>query len=208
MMMESNLENDDKIWKKFLKNHFQMFILFLIAVIISFVSIVYIFLWFVSEAQLISLVPVILGDWTIGYCITFILHLIFWELIYVGLPVVLFIAAVYFLWWKKIPEDERIEYKEGNLLSGGKNHRRDAGGMITFLINVFFLFKVYLDDNWSLAFKNWEFDYLVNSYIWALIWVLVIFGIPILVGGSWWIINQMRNKPKSVKFEDENSVNK
>ena len=183
--------NDENILKKFLKNHFQMFILFIIAGIIAFFFAVRVFLWFVAEAQLINLVPEILGEWTIGYCITFILHLIFWELIFVGIPVVIFIAAVYILWWKKLPDDERKEYKDGNLFSGDKNHRRDAGGMITFMINIFFLFKIYLDDNWNLAFKDWKFDYLVNSYIWALIWVLVIFGIPILIGGSWWISQKM-----------------
>jgi hypothetical protein len=191
-MVENELNNDDKVWKQFLKKHFGMFIIFIISGIIAFVSAVYVFLWFVSEAQLTNLVPEILGDWTIGYCITFILHLIFWELIYVGIPVIIFIAAVYFLWWKRLPDDESKEYKDGNLFSGDKNRRRDAGGMITFLINIFFLIKIYLDDNWNLVFKDWKFDYLVSSYIWALIWVLVIFGIPILLGGSWWIIHQMR----------------
>ena len=189
------VENDEKIWKKFLSNHFKMFILFIIAGSIAFVFAVRVFLWFVAEAQLINLVPEILGEWTIGYCITFILHLIFWELIFVGIPVVIFIAAVYILWWKKLPDDERKEYKDGNLFSGSKNHRKDAGGMIPFIINIFFLIKIYLYDNWNLAFKDWKLDYLVNSYIWALIGVLVIFGIPILIGGSWWISREMKKKP-------------
>jgi hypothetical protein len=192
MTVENESVNDEKIWKKFFQKHFGLFLLFIIAGIIAFASAVYVFLWFVAEAQLTNLVPEILGEWTIGYCITFILHLIFWELIYIGIPVVIFIAAVYFLWWKKLPDDERKEYKEGNLFLGGKNHRRDAGGMITFLINIFFLIKVYIDDNWNLAFKDWKFDYLVNSYIWALIWVLVIFGIPILIGVSWWISQKLK----------------
>ena len=186
------VENEDKIWKKFFQRHFRMFLLFIVAGIIAFVSAVYVFLWYVAEAQLTNLVPEILGAWTIGYCITFILHLIFWELIYVGIPVLIFIAAVYFLWWNRLPDDERKEYKEGNLFSGGKNYRRDAGGGITFLINIFFLIKIYLDNNWNLAFKDWKFDYLVNSYIWALIWVLVIFGIPILIGVSWWISQKLK----------------
>ena len=180
MMAETESENGDKIWKKFLSNHFKMFILFIIAGSIAFVFAVRVFLWFVAEAQLINLVPEILGEWTIGYCITFILYLIFWELIFVGIPVIIFI------------DDERKEYKDGNLFYGSKNHSKDAGGMITFIINIFFLFKIYLDDNWNLAFKDWKFDYLVNSYIWALIWVLVIFGIPILIGGSWWISQKMK----------------
>jgi hypothetical protein len=186
------VENDDKIWKKFLEKHFQMFIIFIIAGIIGFVFAVYVFLWFVGEAQLINLVPEILGEWTIGYFITFILHLIFWELIYIGIPVIIFIAAVYILWWKKLPDDEKQEYKDGNLFSGGKNHKRDAGGMITFLINIFFLIKIYIDNNWNLVFKDWKFNYLVDSYLWALIWVLVIFGIPILIGASWWINQKLR----------------
>jgi di/tricarboxylate transporter len=126
-----------------------------------------------------------------GYFITFLLHLIFWEFIFIGIPVIIAIAAVYLLWWKKLPDTERKEYREGHLF-GKRSRRSDAGGGISFLVFIVFMIKVYLDGNWGLHFAEWSFDYLVYSYLWAFIWVAIIFGIPILIGATWWIRHEMK----------------
>ena len=184
-------EDENKIWKKFFTKHWKMFALFVAIAILAFIGAIYVFLWLVEDAQITNLVPMILGDWTIAYCITFFLHLIFWEFIYIGIPVMVALVLAYLLWWKKLPVAERKEYRRGNLF-GKKSRRRDGGGAISFLVNVFFVIKVYLDGNLDLAFKDWEFDYLVYSYLTALIWVLVVFGIPITIGLIVWISNRIK----------------
>ena len=171
-----------------------MFVLFIVSAILAFIGIIYVFLWFVEDAQLTGLVPETLNLWTMGYLITFLLHLIFWMVLLIGIPVIIAIAAVYFLWWKKLPDDEKKEYRRGHLF--GKRSRRTEGGEgISFLIFIVFIIKIYLDGNWNVAFATWTFDYLVYSCLWALIWVLIIFGIPIAIGGTWWIRHEMKKKP-------------
>jgi len=185
------VDKEDKVWKKFFKKHFQMFVVWIVAAILAGIGAVYVFLRVVSDALATELVPELLGDWSLGYVITFIFHVIFWELIWIGIPVIVFVAAVYLGWWKKLPDKERKEYKDGHLF-GGRNKRSDAGGFFTFIVNIVFLILVYLDDNWDLAFKNWEFDYLVHTYLWALVWVLVIIGIPMLLGLGWWVSTKLK----------------
>jgi hypothetical protein len=188
------VENGDKIWKKFLRKHWQMIVLFIVVAILAFIGAIYVYLWFVEEAQLTGLVPVTLGSWSMGHIITFLLHLIFWEVLYIGIPVIIAIAAIYFLWWKKLPDEERKEYKKKHLF--GKRSRKTEGGEgITFLIFIAFCIKVYLDGNWNIAIATWKFDYLVYSYLWALIWILIIFGIPIAIGVTWWIRHEMKKEP-------------
>ena len=127
-----------------------------------------------------------------GHIVTFLLHLIFWEAILIGIPVIL-AAVVGWLWWKKLPDDEKEEYKREHLF--GKRSRRTEGGEgISFLIFIVFIIKIYLDGNWNVAFATWTFDYLVYSCLWALIWVLIIFGIPIVIGGTWWLHREMKKK--------------
>jgi hypothetical protein len=184
-------EELDKIWKKFLKNHWQMLALFIVIAVIAFAGAVYIFLWFVGEAQATSLVPSILSGWAMGHFITFLIHLIFWEFIYIGIPVLIAIAAIYFGWWKKLPDKERKEYKDEHLF-GKKSYRSDAGGAFSFFIFIVFCIKIYLDGNWSVPIATWKFDYLVNSCIIALVWIAAIIGIPILIGGSLWLYYQMK----------------
>jgi hypothetical protein len=74
-------------WKKFLKKHWNIFAVFVAAGIVAFIAAVYVFLWFVTNAQSTGLVPATLGMWTMSNMISFILHGIFWELLLIGIPV-------------------------------------------------------------------------------------------------------------------------
>ncbi len=185
------VENCEKIWKKFLRDHWRMLIVFVVGAILAFIGVIYVYLWFVGEAQLTGLVPETLGLWAMGHIIPFLLHLIFWEAPFIGIPVIIAATVTYFLWWKKLPDDERKEYRCGHLF-GKRSRRTDGEGGISFLIFIVFCIKVYLDGNWGVAVATWKFDYLVYSCITALIWVLIIFGIPILIGGTWWIHREMK----------------
>jgi drug/metabolite transporter superfamily protein YnfA len=193
-MVELESEPDEKIWKKFLRTHWKMLVLFVGAASLAIAGALLVFLWFVGDAQVTSLVPATVGLWTIGYLVTFLLHLIFWEVLFIGIPVLITVAAIYFLWWKKIPDEERKEYRRRHLF-GKRSRRTDGGGAISLLVNIVFIIKVYLDGNWNVPFATWTFDYLVYSYLWALLWILIIFGIPILLGGTWWIRREMKKKP-------------
>jgi hypothetical protein len=187
------VDNDEKIWLQFMKKHWKMFGLCILIAILAFIDAIYVFLWFVGEAQSIGLVPKLLSFWAMGHFLPFILHLIFWEFIYVGIPLIIAFAAIYFLWWKKLPDIERKEYREGHLF-GKRSSRSDASGGFSFLIFIFFCIKVYLDGNWGVAISTWTLDYLVNSCVIAIFWIAIIFGIPILIGGTLWIRYEMKKK--------------
>ena len=183
-------EHLDKVWKKFLSKHWQMFVAWIIVAILLVIGAIYVFLWFVGDAQP-ALVPVLLGSWSMGHIITFLSHLIFWEAILIGIPVLIVIVAIYAGWWKKLPDVERKEYKKGKLF-GKRSKRTDAGGGISFLIFIVFCILVYLDGKWGVAISTWELNYLVYTCLWALFWIAIIIGIPAIIGGIWWIHHEMK----------------
>jgi len=188
------VENSEKIWKKFLRKHWKTLVLFVVGAVLAVIGAVLVYLWFVGDAQLTGLVPATLGLWTMGHFVTFLLHLILWEVLFIVIPVILAAVAVWRLWWKKLPDEEKEEYRRGHLF--GKHSRTtDGGGGISLLINIAFVIKVYFDGNWDKPFADWSFDYLVYSYLWAIIWILIIFGIPIAIGATWWIRHEMKKKP-------------
>ena len=187
-------EKCDKIWKKFLRNHWKMLIVFVVGAILAFIGAVYVYLWFVGEAQLTGLVPETLGLWAMGHILPFLLHLIFWEAIFIGIPVIIAAAVTYFQWWKKLPDKERKEYRRGHLF-GKRSRRTDGEGALSFLIFIVFAIKIWLDGNWGVAFATWKLDYLVYSCLWAFIWILIIFGIPMALGAIWWINKEMKKTP-------------
>jgi hypothetical protein len=189
--MAETCEENDKIWIKFLRNHWQMTVACAVGCILAIIGAIWVFLWFVDVAQSTGLVPVTLNLWAMGHLVTFLIHLVLRLALIIGIPAFVVGVLGWQLWWKKIPEDERLEYKRKRLF-GKSSKRSDGGNGISFLIFVFFAIKIYLDGNWDKPFASWEFDYLVYSWLWAIIWIAVIFGIPILIGGIAWIRHEMK----------------
>ena len=175
-------KDEDKVWKKFMQRHWQMFAVMVLAAILAAIAMIYVFIWFVGDAQATGLVPRTLDLWSMGFFVTFLFRSLLWEVIFIGIPVFIAIAAIYSLWWKKLPDAEREEYREGKLFKRSKG--TDGGGFFSFLIFVVFCILIYLDGNWGSPFATWTLDYLVFTCLWALFWVAIIFGIPILIGGS------------------------
>ena len=191
MVGETVSENESDAWKKFLRKHWNMLVVFIVGAILASIGAILVFLWFVGDAQSTGLVPTTISLWTMGHMVTFTLHLILWEVLFIGIPVI--IAAVGgWLWWKKLPDEEKKEYhffsKRSRATSGG-------GGAISLLFYIAFFIKVWMDGNWNVAFATWTFDYLVYSCLLVLAWILIIFGIPIALGIIWWIRHEMKKEP-------------
>jgi len=126
--------------------------------------------------------------------VTFLLYLIFWEVLFIGIPVIITVAAIYFLWWKKIPDEERKEYRRRHLF-GKRSRRSDGGDAISFIVFIGLIIKVYIDGKWNTPFATWSFNYLVYSILWIIIGIVIIFGIPIALGGTWWLRREMKKNP-------------
>ena len=177
-------------WKKFLRKHWNIVAIFVVAGILVFIGAIYVFLWFVGQAQSTGLVPSSLGLWTMGNIVLFILHAIFWELVFIGIPAVIG-AVVGWLWWKRLPIEEKNEYH----FSGKGSRASRGGGGISFLFFVAFCIKVFIDGNWNVPIATWTLNYVVDSMITILVWSIIIFGIPAVLIGLVWLSYEMRKKP-------------
>ena len=186
MSEEVGVENGSD-WKKFIRNHWNIVAIFVAAGILAVAGAVYIYLWFVGDAQSTGMVPSILGLWTMGNIVTFILHLIFWELIFIGIPAGIG-AVIGWQWWKRLPDEEKKEY---HFFSKRSRTTRGGGG-ISALFFIAFAIKVFIDGNWNTAIATWTLDYVVDSMILILIWTAIIFGIPAAIGIIWWIHHEMK----------------
>ena len=178
-------------WRKFLRKHWNVVAIFAVAGIVVFIGAIYVFLWFVGQAQSTGLVPSSLGFWSMANIVMFILYAILWELVFIGIPAVIG-AVVGWQWWKRLPEEEKKEY---NLSVGGGSRTSTAGGAVSPLLFIAFALKVYVDGNWNVAISTYTLDYVVGSMITILVWVLVIFGIPAAIGLVWWVRHEISQKP-------------
>ncbi len=170
-----------------MRNHWRMVAVFVVAGILALAGAVYVFLWFVGNAQSTGLVPRTLGLWTMANLVNFILDAIFWELLLIGIPVVVGAVASW-VWWTRLPDEERRGYR----LFGKRSRATSGGGGVSPLFFIAFCIKVYLDGNWNIAISTWTLDYVVGSMILILEWALIIFGIPIAIGVIWWMRHEMK----------------
>jgi hypothetical protein len=189
-MLENESENISASWRRFIREHWKMFLLVVVGAILAMIGAILVFLWSVGNAQSTGMVPPTLGLWTMGILVSFLLNLIFWEILLVGVPLILAMIAIW-SWWKRLPEEERKEYR----LFRNRSRTRNGGNGVSFLVFIAFCIKIFIDGNWNVAFSTWTFDYLAYSWLSALIWVLIIFGIPIAIGAIWWIRHEVTTKP-------------
>lgn len=179
-------------WRKFIRKHLGLIAVFIVAVILLIAGAVYVFWWFVGDAQSTALVPSTLSLWTMNNMLMFALHLIFWELLAIGIPAVILGIGVW-QWWKRLPFDEKSMYNRS-----GKHHRsRDGGSGVSVLFTIAFALKVYVDGNWNVPVGTWSLDYVVGSMITILVYVVVIFGIPLAIVGVLWISRGIGKKADS-----------
>src|SRR5207245_8377628 len=118
-------------WKRFMRKHWRTVATFVVAGILAVASAVYVFLWFVGNAQSTGLVPRTLGLWTMGNLVSFILNAIFWELLLIGIPVVVAVVGGWLL-WKRLPREEMRGYRLFRKRS--RTTRGGGGGSLFFFI--------------------------------------------------------------------------
>jgi hypothetical protein len=172
--------------KRFISTHWKMVTVFAAVIAAGAIGAVLVLTWFVATAQATALVPSLLGQWSIGAVVTFILHLIFWELLLVGSWILVIILVIVFQWYMKLPEEER-EMKS-------KRGRREQGDAFGFLVGITWLIVVWMDGRWDLAFNSWTFNNWVYSFLAAVAWDLLIVGIPIGLAFLWWLRRETRKE--------------
>ncbi|MFX1293977.1 MAG: hypothetical protein ACFFD2_03825 [Promethearchaeota archaeon] len=194
--MVENEQNNDKIWKEFLRNHWKFCIIVVVGVVIAISGAVLVFLWRVSEAPTALGTPVNIGNWTVGFMVIFILNLILWEFLIIGIPILVAIAACYLLWWNKLPEEEKEKYKGDPKKKGSRKRitTGHGGGLISLIVTITWLIIVWIRGYWNIAFSAWAFNTFVNFILWACLWDLIIFGIPIILLIIFWIRHEMKEE--------------
>ncbi|MHA1301360.1 MAG: hypothetical protein ACTSO9_18205 [Candidatus Helarchaeota archaeon] len=194
-MAENEEEITDEVWIKFLRKHWKMAILIITGISMAAICGVLLFLWFIlPNALSTNLLQKSLSFWTIGYALTFILNVILWEFLFIGIPAIVCAVVIFLLWWKKLPDEEREEYIGDQKKKGRRVSNSGGSGIFSFLVVITWLIIVYTDNNWNTFFAAWSIEYLVYSWISAFLWDLLIFGVPMSIALLLWIRHEMKEK--------------
>lgn len=177
------MENSD--WRRLLRKHWRAVAAFALGAALAFAGTVYVFQWFAGNAESSGMVPSTLGLWTMSHLVTFIVYMVLWELLLIGVPVAVAGVAGWQLWWKRLPEEER-KFR----FTGRKRSTGGGGGSLLFFIS--FCIKVLVDGKWNTPIATFTLDYVVGSVVIILVWGVIIFGIPAAIALTWWISREMK----------------
>lgn len=193
-MTELKDETNDEVWKKFLRKYWKLSLIVVVGIIIAAIGFFSTLIWFKQYAQDTGLVPVALTSWTVGYIVTFVLNSILWEFLIIGIPVIAAAVVILVFWWNRLPEDEKKEYQREPKKRRRGRSAGGGGGLIGFFSQLIWLIIVFRDGMWGVAFSDsrWNLNYLIDSYLLAFVWVLIIGGIPATIGVIWWLRRELK----------------
>lgn len=189
--MNDNEEHLDEEKKKFLLKNWKMTIVMAASFIVAAIVALRVFIWVMDEAMALGPYPAGLGDWTIGLIVMFVINVIYWELLLVATWVIPLVGAFYW-WFKKQPD--------ADLWKPGRG-RREGGDAFGFLIGIAWLIMLWIDGRWNQTLQTWTFTEWIYSWLTALGWVLMIFGIPAVILIVLYLVNREKKKDAETRTE-------
>ena len=172
--------SNEQFWKEEVKKHWKFLFLCVAAIVILAVIAVVVLIWHVQTSPIGNYGTATFDQWSLDWIVCFIIVLILWELLFVGVPAVLFFGLGGYLWWWRLPTDEKKLFKDQEKTS---HKKRNAGGGCGLLIFIAYCIYIYIDGNYFTSFGSLPYSYWLYSYLLTMGWLLIIFGIPMAVAG-------------------------
>ncbi|MFX0177098.1 MAG: hypothetical protein ACFE85_12810 [Candidatus Hodarchaeota archaeon] len=190
-------EEIGEFWKVLLKKHWLKLIPFALVIIAAFISGIYVFLWHneigVGFGSYWSLT---FNDWSFGIVFVYLLMLLLREFLLVGLPTLAVLGMIFGITWAALSPETREELKAMNKREDEeKKKRRKSGegaGGFTAIVTIAFLIIMAINGKWNTPFGNMDFQYFVITYLQAMFWVAIFVGIPVLIGGIFYLRHKLK----------------
>jgi len=190
---------DIMFFKNFARKHWKAVLVFVLVGITVFIGSLCVLLWFIGYSNLGGHGTWTFNDWSMASILDFLLNLLLWEFLIIGIPIIAMGIVIFFQWWKKFPDEEK-EGLEKHGYKSRKNQRRmvfsSGGGVIGVVVFIAFCIIMYLDGNWSVSLASLQYSYFIYTWLIALMWVLIICGIPLVLILYFWLRMEIKEETK------------
>ncbi len=171
--------SDELFWKQKIKKHLTTFIVIIIAGICIVTGAILVLFWFIQTSPIGLQGAATFNQWSLDWIVGFYILVILWELLFVGIPTGLFFGVGGYIWWNRLPDEEKQEFKARDKK---KTHtKRNAGGGGGFSFFMFIAYCIYMgiQGNYYAEFGSQPYSYWVYSWFLTIMWILIIIAIPI-----------------------------
>ncbi|MBA7554941.1 hypothetical protein ES705_47581 [subsurface metagenome] len=173
--------SDELFWKQKIKKHLTTFIVIIIAGICIVTGAILVLFWFIQTSPIGLQGTATFDQWSLDWIVGFYILVILWELLFVGIPTGLFFGVGGYIWWNRLPDEEKQEFKARDKK---KTHtKRNAGGGGGFSFFMFIAYCIYMgiQGNYYAEFGSQPYSYWVYSWFLTIMWILIVFGVPICI---------------------------
>lgn len=179
-MGESEDTKEEIFWKNKIKQHWKVLAVVIAAGILIITGLIVVGIWFIESSPIGSFGSATLGQWSLDMIVAFAILLFLWELLIVGVPTCLFFGVGGYLWWRRLPEEEKQEIKERDKKEKSRKAQKYGGGGGGFGIFMFIAYCIYIavDGNYNTPLMNKPYTYWLYSYMLTFMWIIIVFGIP------------------------------
>ncbi len=168
---------DEQFWKDMIKKHWKALFFFVIAIVILCIIAVIVLIWHIQTSPIGNYGTATFDEWSLNWVVSFIIILILWELLFVGIPAALIFGLGGYLWWQKLPTNERTKFKDEN----SKKKKAIGGSGCGIFMFIAYCIYIAIDGNYFTPFGNKPYSYWVYAYLLTLGWLVIIVGIPMVV---------------------------
>ncbi|MHA2284033.1 MAG: hypothetical protein ACXAC5_24610 [Promethearchaeota archaeon] len=180
--MSSEEELKEKtFWEKKIKEHWSVLVVCIIAVIAAFIGAVVVLIRFIETSPIGAQGTALVGDWNLDWIVGFIILVTLWELLLVGVPCALFFGLGGYLVWRRLPEEEKQEFKAREKK---KTRRKEtAGGSGGFSCVIFIGYCLYhgIKGTYFTSFGSVYYSYWIFTWFETIMWFFIVLGLPVVI---------------------------
>ncbi len=177
-MENSNELTEEQFWKKKIREHCKVFVVIIIAGICAAVGALLVLMWFIQTSPIGTFGTAFIGDWNLDWIVGFCILITLWELLFVGIPVGLFFGLGGYLWWRRLPAEEKEEFKARDKKKTHKARNAGGGGGFSFFMFIAYCIYIAVQGNYLTPFGALPYTYWLWSGFLTFMWILIILGIP------------------------------
>lgn len=173
--------SEEQFWKGIVKEYRTIIIIAIVAVIVLFIGALLVGYWFIQTTPLGGQGTWTFDEWTLNYLVGFMILIMLWELLFIGVPAGVFFGVGGYIWWSNLPQEKKQEFKDREKKKSHRKKNYGGGGGFSFFIFIAFCILIALKGKYNAQFGSESYSFWIYSWFEAFMWIFIYFGIPVII---------------------------
>ena len=173
--------SEETYWKEFAKKYWKLIAVAVVVCVILFIVAIVVMIAYINTSDIGGQGTWTFDQWTLNNVVGFIIQIVLWELLLVGLPAGVFFGVGGYLWWSRLPEEDKQEHKAREKQNKHRKRNAGGGGGGSFFMFIAYCIYIATQGRYDTPFGNESYSYWVFAGFYTMLWIFIIFGIPIAI---------------------------